>query len=133
MTGLFAVIWSGDETDQMAVVDRPVKLDVGHQHSKPQLRVWDTGNAIGSNQLAYRPSPVTVAATEAGSPLPSGISPGTYLVVDQHGRTETRVIRHSDVDKRQVMHKISIADHFVIEVGSHRWHYIRLESTARRM
>ena len=64
------------------------------------------------------------SANRLNAPLPDDIAAGVYVVVDQNGRSETRVISTQDRTTLQ-----TARDHYSIESGNSRWHYIRLDSS----
>ena len=112
-TGLFAALWSGDESEQMASVDRPAKRVVVRR-DVPRLTVTSDSSAG------------LVAA-----PLPSKIVEGTYLISDQWGRTQIRVISVRDGGLANRAGDSLVGNHYLVERGAQRWHYIRIERPTR--
>ena len=108
-TGLFAALWSGDQSEQIASVGRPVRVIVAHRQATP-LPVKSEGS-VGA----------------MAAPLPARIVAGTYLVSDQWGRTHVRVLSARDVSKAKGIRHPQVSSHYMVERGAHRWHYIRIE------
>ena len=112
-TGLFAALWSGDESEQMASVGRPAKRVIVRREV-PRSTV----SPDGSTGLM-------------AAPLPSKIVEGTYLISDQWGRTRIRVISVRDGGIASRPGDPLVGNHYMVERGSHRWHYIRIERPSR--
>ena len=108
-TGLFAALWSGDQSEQIASAGRPSRVIVAHREA---TRI--SGNSVGS---------VGTMAT----PLPARIVAGTYLVSDQWGRTHVRVLSARDVSSARGARQPQFSNHYMVELGVNRWHYIRLD------
>ncbi len=116
VTGLFAALWSGDHPDQMANVEHSKKAN-------PQER---PSNGV---RPSYEVPPSTTDARPIHfPPLPAEISPGTYLVADQFGKTEVRVIASSQKSDQQIGAKHPARNHYTVETKTARWHYIRITS-----
>ena len=115
VTGLFAALWSGDHPEQMASTQRPVKqkirLDYDREPSTTQT-------------LSLSSNPVP-------APLPDGITAGKYLVADRFGGTHIRVVSTGDVGSVADVPGRDIVTHYSVESHKGRWHYIRIEPTAR--
>ena len=119
VTCTFAVAWSGDCPDPLAVADHPTK-----------------SKAVRDNDLPSRHSaePPTVPLSHRGSrypgnmaPLPSGIVSGTYLVADQFGRTVTRIVSTDEADSVAKRPNYPAEDHYALTVNGSRWHFIRID------
>jgi len=112
-TGLFAALWSGDESEQMASVGRPAKRVVVRR-DVPRTTVSPDGT---SRLMA--------------APLPLNIVEGRYLISDQWGRTWIRRISVRDGGLASGSGDPLVGHHYMVERGSHRWHYIRIERPSR--
>ncbi|WP_397571102.1 hypothetical protein [Schlesneria sp. T3-172] len=108
-TSLFAAIWSEDQTQQKASVERITKAAT----VRPAFRVASSNGSRGVRR-------VTV-------PLPDQITPGTYLVSDQWGRTQVREVSESEAIIPREMTESPVTNHYLVERGSFRWHFIRIE------
>lgn len=115
VTGMFTALWSGDHPVQASTAPT----------SKPSHptnpRSWEVHPLREARQGGDR-----IARTSA--PLPSGIVPGTYLVSDQRGKTEVRVIS-GNITNKQMPVSASNRDYFTVENKNGRWHYIRIENS----
>ncbi len=126
-TGLFTAVWSGDHPDQMAKVDRPSKFLAG------QTQVIRPGNDLETERAAAKaglPGGALSSAsndTQTNIPLPPGIVSGTYLVADQFGRTEIRVVASHPISPEEATSEGTTKDHYLVEDGGLRWHYLRIE------
>ena len=117
VTCTFAVAWSGDCADPLAVADHSAKAkavkDSPPRHSAEPPTV----------PLSYRGS----RYTENEAPLPSGIVSGTYLVADQFGRTVTRIVSADEADSVEKKPNYPAEDHYALTVNGSRWHFIRID------
>ncbi len=118
VTCTFAVAWSGDCPDPLAVADHPTKA-----------------KAVRDKDLPSRHSaePLMVPLTHRGSryigneiPLPSGIVSGTYLVADQFGRTVTRIVSADEAGSVATKPNHPAEDHYALTANGSRWHFIRI-------
>lgn len=123
--GSFAVLWSGDHADRIAAVDRPAKVLVGSSDRRSRI------DAAGK---AARENPVQVASSQPESthqqmiaPLPHGITAGTYMVVNQYGRTYIQVVSREDSRSAGSSGGRRSQDHFAVESANILWHYIRIQ------
>lgn len=129
VTGLFTALWSGDHPDRMASVDRPSNVLIAKQNVVqaelfPQLYV-SNGDGRSYDQVEL----FTLSDLPVNAPLPVGIAEGTYLVVDQWGHTEIRIVsRHQSRTNRKSA-QTKTGDHYEVKIGNARWHYIRLEAS----
>lgn len=125
MIGAFAVIWSGDQPDQIAAVERPANVLLGKvERSAPKATVR---KSVHQNGQRIDPTLLKSIVQPTGAPLPSGITAGTYLVVDQYGRTEFRRISARDANSMGAAGPAMDADHYEVESGSLRLHFIRID------
>lgn len=130
VTGLFAGMWSGDRADERSASERllarkAASSSVTVSTSKPAQP------SVHPTQTAVRP--VTRHRGERSLlsiPLPQGIAAGTYLIVDGHGRTETRVVSATEAFPSGQIAGHVAADQYTVRAGRDRWHFIRLEQSA---
>lgn len=123
VTGTFTALWSGDHPERLAAADLP---QTGHL---VQARTPLPGHR---RRAARTTRPVTsrnLAAEAPSVPLPEGIVAGTYLVTDQAGRTQVKLVAAQDQSGFERCHLAKPEDHYVVERDGRRWHYIRLEDT----
>lgn len=117
VTGLFAGMWSTDSPDERTVAQKQL------------ARLASTPCSIALNQSA-RGNDVTRNASFSGRldtravPLPKGIAPGNYLVVNQSGMTQRLTITaHHGVSEENYAQ----VDQYSVRSGNARWHFIRLD------
>ncbi len=110
VTGLFAALWSGDRPDQLPQVRQPSKQIFRQDYDR---------EPILNQSLSGRP---------VVTPLPIGISAGTYLVADQFGGTRIRVVLRNDISPVADASETESKSHYSVESPHGRWHYIRIES-----
>jgi hypothetical protein len=114
VTGLFAAIWSGDHADQLAQVRQPSKQKIRRDYDgEPKAR-----------------ETISLTGSQYSAPLPGGIVAGTYLVADRFGGTRIRVVTNGDVEPVTKLSGHDVTNHYSVESGQGRWHYIRIESSA---
>lgn len=124
VTGVFAALWAGDHPARLAGKVHPARnadesRPVSPQRSSESLTRYPS-------ELNYSTGSILLATSNLSSvPLPEGITAGTYLVADQTGRTQVRVIRTDDRDASDK----SVANHYSIELSGARWHFIRIDPT----
>jgi len=127
VTGLFAGMWSSDRADERSVAERRLTRKAA--------------SSSAALQPSERPHPTAVrpVARHRGErslssiPLPLGIAAGAYLIVDGHGRTETRVVSAAEAfPSGQIVGHIA-ADQYTVRAGRDRWHFIRLEESANSL
>lgn len=117
VTGLFAGMWSADSPDERTVAQ------------KQQARLASTPCLIASatpeNEVARNVSFSGRLDTRA-VPLPKGIAPGNYLVVNQAGMTQRLTIAaHNGISEGNY----APVDQYSIRSGNSRWHFIRLDQS----
>lgn len=117
VTGLFAGMWSTDSPDERTAAQKQL------------ARLASTPCSIALNQTAPR-NDVARNASFSGRldtravPLPKGIAPGNYLVVNQSGMTQRLTITaHHGVSEDN----FTPVDQYSIRIGNARWHFIRLD------
>ena len=124
VTALFAGMWSGDRADEQSANAR-----------------WLARKEASSSvalQPSVRPKQTVVRAVTrhrgerslSSIPLPQGIAAGTYLIVDGHGRTETRIVSAAEAFPSGQIAGHVAADQYTVRAGRDRWHFIRLEQSA---
>lgn len=113
VTGLFAGMWSADGPDTRSAAQQ----QLARRGSSP--RAMQLITARPSNRLLGLPVVPTPAKV---IPLPKGITAGTYLIVDQHGRSERMTIDSKPSRSGRP------SDQYLVRQGSNRWHFIRLQS-----
>lgn len=118
VTGLFAGMWSGDSPDLRS----PAEKQMARRASTPCLlgAAKSPANRIRTVSLTQRTAPV---------PLPAGIEPGTYLVVNQAGETQRLTI---DAKAASTTANFVAVDQYTVRQGGLRWHFIRLDNVTDR-
>jgi hypothetical protein len=130
-------MWSGDQPDRLAAMQRPARLLAGERESISLQPVKTQVQSSFNRWGRVGRSPLSPAVRPLGAPLPPGIAVGTYLIADQFGRTEIRTVSLQDAFPDGKIQGHKRADQYTISSGKNRWHYIRLEQaiadrTARR-
>lgn len=119
VTGLFAGMWSADSPDLRS----PAEKQMARRASTPRVL-----------EHAAKTSPSTIKAVSlserlASIPLPAGIEPGSYLVVDQTGATQRMTI---DASTTSTSANFVAIDQYTVRQGEQRWHFIRLDQVSDR-
>lgn len=131
MTFTFAAIWSADYS--VAAVDKhPPRVD---QKSNPKIDSYDLPSTQREiHQTASVGDSSLIGEFNLGIPLPEGIRTGTYLIINQFGRTMTRFVVQPDPALGVGEGDLPRKDHYTSMLGTARWHFIRIEpNTADRM
>jgi len=117
VTGLFAGMWSSDSPDERTVAQKQL------------ARLGSTPRLAAINQPAHEKGSLRNVSfsgrldTQA-VPLPKGIAPGNYLVVNQTGMTQRlTVTAHHEVSTENY----APVDQYFVRNGNARWHFIRLD------
>jgi hypothetical protein len=125
-TGTFAALWSGDHPDQLVGANQPIHRLDNQRNLLPKQRIQapeiDRGQQPGyeipqsaSNEFSHAPQ------------LPEDISSGTYLVADRFGRTTIQTVLPEHATRNGKANSTAIKNHYSVEVGKARWHFIRLD------
>ncbi len=117
VTGLFAGMWSADSPDSRTVAQkqqaRLASSPCAIRHAITPARI----DRFKTVSLQYR-------FTSHSIPLPAGIAPGTYLVVNQAGTTDRLTI--AACDSGTPANHVPV-DQYTVRTAGARWHFIRLE------
>ena len=127
VTGLFTALWSGDHPDRMARVDRPSKFLIVKQNVVQTGRVPQLNPSRDPVDSHDHVALFASGESRVDAPLPDGITDGTYLVTDQWGHTEIRVVTNQRSRSNDKSVPMMMDDHYSVKIGQSRWHYIRLE------
>lgn len=121
MSGLFAAMWSGDQSHAGAQKETTV---AGRRVSPAD---WRPRTKIVEARAVRLVSRLREERSLSSIPLPARIAEGTYLVVDVHGRSEVRVVSAMDATLSGHGKGQPIANQLTYSHGADRWHFIRLE------
>jgi hypothetical protein len=123
VTGLFAAAWSSDQEPLAAVESKPpVRL---HQYEPVLETALHRWKAPRIDQTADQRTEWTpTIGQRLIEEHPAGFPAGTYLVIDEHGRTVRVAI--PAVPGNSELAATEIGDHFVTERDGERRHWIRL-------
>lgn len=115
VTGLFAGMWSTDSPDERTAAQK----QLARLASTPcTVATTPPENAFARN-VSFSGRLDTRAV-----PLPKGIAPGNYLVVNQAGLTQRLTITaHHGVAEDNY----APVDQYSVRSGNFRWHFIRLD------
>lgn len=115
VTGLFAGMWSTDSPDERTAAQKQL------------TRLASTPCSVAPTPLesAYARNVSFSGRLETRAvPLPKGIAPGNYLVVNQAGMTQRLTITaHHGVSEDNH----TPVDQYSVRSGNCRWHFIRLD------
>ncbi len=125
-TGTFAAMWSGDQSEQIAAVDRSQKLLIGKSEINHVETFRRDPLSRDRSQLHFGVTRNSSHESQMLAPLPEGIVAGTYLIADQSGQTSLRIVQRHDVPRNFRDVSQIARNHYSIEVGRRRWHYVRI-------
>ena len=129
VTAAFAAMWSGDHPDVIKPAKMaPMKRD-SQQDGLPNRRQETPTDADPQARRLNREGKLLAVEPRMKAPLPTEIVAGTYLVADQFGRTEIRVIPAQAVPIGVTIEHAAPNQHYMVEVHSARWHFIRIEAS----
>jgi hypothetical protein len=111
-TGLFAGMWSMDKADQRTAAE--VRL----------ARCASSPNLARDLSRPEKLRPQAEVTTQSSVPLPRGIAPGSYLIVDQTGATQRLTVPYEE----SLSSNFADVDQYMVRDGNRRWHFIRLSS-----
>lgn len=130
VTGAFAAMWSGDHPQEIKPTKPAQTKSDFRQDALPNRRQETPTDVHPQARRLIREGALLALGTPTEAPLPVGIVAGTYLVADQFGRTEIRVIHPQEVPNRVKINRAPAASqHYMVEVHSARWHFIRIEAS----
>ena len=129
VTGTFTALWSGDHPNRIAAVDRASKVLIGSRTSNGAQRKPVVVRSSGRTAMQLR-SESSTANEMLAAPVPEGICAGTYLIVDQFGRTETRTILEQEASPGTTTVGKMVSNHYSVVVGNTRWHFIRIDQVS---
>jgi hypothetical protein len=124
VTGAFVALWSGDHPERTARGNSPRSI---RREIRPLSPTPNHDSLSRVNTTGAHPVQLTTAANLGSVPLPDGIAAGTYLIVDQLGRTQLRVIATSDSANHPEQQNV-----YSTSFGGTRIHFIRVEQPAER-
>lgn len=121
VTGLFAGMWSADSpdgrTDAQKRMARRASSPCMVRHTPPvQKSIISTVSLNDQKSLG-------------AIPMPRGIAAGTYLVVDQTGKTQQLIVTGQDGAPTNYAN----VEQYTVRSGNGRWHFIRLEDSTTPM
>ena len=116
VTGLFAGMWSADSPDGRS----PGQKQLARRSSTPRL-ILDRK----LNQPAPKIVRMSAVTKETTIPLPTGITAGKYMVVDQSGVTQRMTITSDQLPKETNQNLVPV-DQYMVRDGERRWHFIRI-------
>ncbi len=124
-TALFAAAWSNDHEPLVAQQTEPSPSPYSTEPVRETvLHRWNLSKSTAGQQ-AWSPTPIAEAQPESADELPAG----TYLVIDQQGRSQ-RVILPEAIPMDDP-HAATGDHHYLIEFRGERCHWIRLTDNAK--
>lgn len=127
VTGVFAALWAGDHPDRLAAVERPASQVIGSRRAAKGQRVRNIRRMLDEISPISKPAEIAGLNVSIGVPLPTSIAAGKYLISDQFGRTQYRVVTPEQAVENSHGHRIEVADHYQVTSGSTHWHYLKIE------
>jgi len=119
VTGLFAGMWSADSPDGRTANE----IQLARRGMSPRANARSVTAGRNTRKLT-----VNEVSKTAGVPLPQGIAPGEYLVVNQTGVSQRLAI---PATQGVTTNNARSVDHYTVRDGANRWHFIRLETSAQ--
>src|SRR5262249_19106531 len=116
--GLFVRVWNSNEQR--------------HVRSIPGSRARISQKVL-ARTIAYRNVPnspgIEAICTPATAPIPvpAGITPGRYRVIDDTGRVALLIVPAKPISPAELRQSAEI-NFFVESVGTAQWHFLRLQS-----
>lgn len=127
VTGVFAALWAGDHPDRLAAVERPAGQVIGSRRATKGQRIRNIRRMLDELSPTTKPTELPVVNVSNSVPLPQSIAAGKYLISDQFGRTQFRVVTAEQAVENSHGHRIDVADHFTVSSGGIHWHYLKIE------
>lgn len=124
VTGLFAAAWSSDQEPPAVVESQPAARPQPYEPVKETvLHRWTipAADRMANQRTEWTPT----ASRQIIEECPAGFPAGTYLVVDEQGRT-IRVVIPALPGNSELA---AASDHFVTEQHGERRHWIRLSDS----
>jgi len=127
VTGVFAALWSGDHPDRLAAVERPATEAISSRRAAKSQRVHNIRRMLDELSPTTDPASLPALNISIGVPLPESIAAGRYLISDQFGRTQFRIVTPEQAVENSHCRRIEIADHYSVTSGNLHWHYLKIE------
>jgi len=127
---MFAAMWESDlqptsSSDDHWLTERAgVTSSIAHADNG-QLETTDRSQSHAGRASVLKLAGIQIATTQA-YPMPAGIDPGEYRVVDSLGMMDTLRVTAEMVSLHR-SHKAS--DQYIIENGDRKIYFIRIQST----
>jgi hypothetical protein len=131
VTGVFIVAWSEDSRESTSARKNGSGLQQPSQptdDSTMRPLTIHRSDRSGTNAILS----IHGRGQSSTTPLPRGIASGTYMVVDNLGRTSQRVVSSAEVDSL-AKNSAPALDHYFVKIGSERWHYIRIDADSTKL
>jgi hypothetical protein len=141
-TGVFVRVWNANSQTQVRTITQSARQMAVASPAEPAPVASAAAvmhQAISACVTAAAPAEENWTAANCPIPLPSGISVGTYRVVDDTGRVARLEIAAADdatveinrrvvPNRREVLRLEVPVDFNIVSIGTHRWYFIRLQS-----
>lgn len=127
---MFAAMWESDSPPSSSSDDHWLARRAGVSNpvadrGDEQLELLERSQARTERASAFEPASLQTANVQP-YPMPAGIVPGEYRVVDSLGMTDTLRIT-TEMVSHQDSHKAS--DQYTIENGDRKIYFIRIQGT----
>jgi hypothetical protein len=127
---MFAAMWESDSPPSSSSDDHWLAKRAGVSNSVSnladgQLKGVDRSQAHADGATAFKPASLHLASSQL-YPMPAGIVPGQYRVVDSLGMTDTLCVTAEMVSLHD-SHQAS--DQYIIENGDRKIYFIRIQGT----
>ena len=127
VTGLFVGIWGSTDRSGRHLAGRHARKS---SELKPRLVSEERFvESLCSEATSEEIAPALGGEMYGRIPLPMDITPGDYLVIDNHGNVTPMSLGAGDVGYR-VAPELVDSDAYVVRKGADRWHFVRLDAPA---
>jgi hypothetical protein len=158
-TGAFVRVWNANSHLQISSVARTTRQMAVASAAEPAPLASATApvpqskgvhQTVSASVTTAAPAEENWTAANCPIPLPTGISAGTYRVVDDTGRVarleiagtddatvdtnrqaipnRREVLRREVPSRREVLRREVAVDFNIVSIGTHRWYFIRLQA-----
>jgi hypothetical protein len=126
VTGLFVGIWGSTDRAGRQLAGRHAR-----KSSELQPRLVSEERFVEQLSSEATSDVIAPTATSYGRiPLPADITPGDYLVIDNHGNVTPLSLGASDL-QYQLSPELVESDAYLVRKGADRWHFVRLDAAVK--
>ena len=126
VTGLFVGIWGSTDRSGRHLAGRHARKSDLQPRLVSEERFVESLRSEATNEET---APALGGEMYGRIPLPMDITPGDYLVIDNHGNVTPMSLGAGELDYR-VAPELVESDAYVVRKGTDRWHFVRLDAAA---